>query len=212
VVTESELLAAVETASAITGAEMAPWPDPHPDRSPADDEYSRLTNAAKWRLLGARADAWITATTDLGLARLERNVAVQWATKPASSVSFTDCLVPRRADALVLVVARSVLGEIDDAGVTLGVSDPAICTGLFPDCGCDACDSGFQDEIDHLDAHILGVVSGAFRHLSKRDRTITVIGGDGWGSSGLKRRDNVEAILADPVGWDEVSGPSWLSR
>ena len=32
----------------------------------------------------------------------------------------------------------------------------------------------------------------------------------GWQSQGRFRRGQVERILADPKGWDELSGPSWL--
>lgn len=82
----------------------------------------------------------------------------------------------------------------------------------FPDCGCDACDSGSQHELDRLDEHILGIVSGTFRRLFARDREITVIGDGGSSAYGRFRRHQVEAILADPIGWDEVSGTSWIQH
>ena len=72
VVAESELLAAVDVAFAVTGRGLTPWPDPHPDRSPLDEEYSRLLDPAKWRIIGARAEAWLVALVDSALAVVER--------------------------------------------------------------------------------------------------------------------------------------------
>jgi hypothetical protein len=125
-------------------------------------------------------------------------------------ISRTERIVPFAAGALPLAVARSRLGDVDDAGVTLGVGDPAVCVMWFPDCGCDACDSGSQDELDRLDDHIHSIVSGAFRRLSTRDHEITVISEDAWSASGEFGRREVDAILTDPTGWDQVAGTSWL--
>jgi Family of unknown function (DUF6226) len=209
-VTEHDLLAKVDAAFEVTGRGLASWPDAHPGRSPLDEEYSRLTNPSRWRILGARADAWLVAVVDGGLAEVEPSAAVRWRVPPRTVISRTDHVAPYAAGALPLALARSQLGPVDDAGVTLGVGDPAIAVAWFPDCGCDACDSGSQDELDNLDAHILGIVSGAFRRLSAGNREITVIGEGGWTASGLPARYDVDAVLADPTGWDEVAGTSWL--
>jgi Family of unknown function (DUF6226) len=80
----------------------------------------------------------------------------------------------------------------------------------FPDCGCDAGDSGSQNELDHLDAHVRGIVTGRFRRLTSGARTITVTDDSGWSASGRFRRGEVERVLADPVGWQEMSGASWF--
>ena len=118
--------------------------------------------------------------------------------------------MPLAAGALPLVVARSRIGEVDDAGVVLGVGDPAVCLARFPECGCDACDSGSQNELDNMDGHVFGVVRGTFRRLTKGRRTITVIGESGWSASGGFGRREVDAVLAHPTGWDELRGESWL--
>jgi hypothetical protein len=209
----SELLAAVDRAFAATGRGLAPWPDPHPDRSPPDEEYSRLLDAAKWRILGARARAWVVALVDAGAAVVEPDAPVSWQAAPGPEISGADRVVPRAAGALPMIVARSRLGDLDDAGVTLGVGDPAVCVGWFPDCGCDACDSGSQDALDELDRHIAGIVSGTFRRLSRGSRTITVLDADGWSASGFSGgHREVSAVLTDPTGWDEVSGAPWLDQ
>ncbi len=212
VVTKSRLRVAVDAAFAETGDGLAQWPDPHLDRSPRNEEYSRLTNPGKWRIIGARADAWLIAIADLGLAEVERGAPVRWRREPGPMITGTDLIVPFAKGALTLVVARSQLATIADAGILLGVGDPVGCVTWVPGCGCDACDSGSQNELDELDAHILGVVSGAFRRLSAGNREITVIGEGGWSASNLSGRDEVDTILDDPKGWDEISGASWLNR
>jgi Family of unknown function (DUF6226) len=213
VVTEQELLDAVDKAFAVTGRGLAPWLDPHPDRRPRDEEYSRLSDPAKWRIIGARADAWEVALRAGGLAEVERNVPIRWEASPRTVVSRADRLVPHAAGGLPLVLARSHLGPVDDAGVTLGVGDPAVAITWIPDCGCDACDSGSQDVLDELDEAVVGVVSGAFRRLASGDRVITVIGTDRWSASstGSVRfaRGEVAEILAEPTGWREISGAPW---
>jgi hypothetical protein len=211
VVTQHGLIAKVEAAFAVTAHELTAWPDPHPDRSPRDEEYSRLSDPAKWRIVGARADAWLMALVETGLAVVDAVAQVDWSVPPRTVVTRADRIVPHVPGALPLVVARSRMGNVDDAGVTLGVGDPAVCFAWIPDCGCDACDSGSQDVLDELDEHVLGVVSGAFRRLWSGDREITVISREGWRASGLFGSGEVDAILADPRGWQELSGAPWIS-
>lgn len=206
---EDELLRAVDSAFERTGAGMAVWPDPHPDRSPGDEEYSRLTDPARWRVVGARAEAWLVALGEAGLAQVERDAAVTWVEAPGTVTSLADRAVPTATGALPLVVARSAIGDVPDAGVTLGVGDPAVCVAWFPECGCDACDSGAQDELDHLDTYLLAVVTGRFRRLTKGDQTVTVLGDAGWRATNLRSR-HVEDVLRRPRGWHELSGMSWL--
>lgn len=205
-----ELIAAVSSAFEVTAKSLPAWPDPHGDRSPDGEEYSRLTNPGRWRIVVARAEAWLVAIERKGLAVIERGVTVNWEATPGTMISRVDRAVPEAHDALALVIARNSLGEVADAGVTVGVGDPAVGMAWLPDCGCDACDMGSQYELDQLDEYVLAVVTGAFRHLRSGDRTIQVIGDGGWEASGLRRRENVEAVLADPTGWNELAGASWL--
>jgi hypothetical protein len=209
VVTEQELDAAVESAFAVTGRGLARWPHPHPDRSPRDEEYSRVSDPAKWRLVAARADAWCTALVETGLAAVERDAAVVWETAPPTTVSRTDRIVPHAPGALPLLIGRSRIESVDDAGITLGVGDPALCVAILPHCGCDACDSGSQNELAAVDQELHSVVTGALRHLRSGDRRI-IARPDGWSASGAFDHDDVESVLADPTGWEEVCGTSWL--
>jgi Family of unknown function (DUF6226) len=206
-----ELRSAVDATFALTVNGLTPWPDPHPDRTPLDEEYSRLLDPVKWRIIGARAEAWIVALVDAALATVERDAPVRWRAEPGTEISRTDRVVPLADGALPLIVARSRLGDVEDAGVTLGAGNPATCVAWFPQCGCDACDSGSQSELDDLDRHIVAIVSGSFRRLADANRQITVLDDDGWSASGLFQRHEVAAILGEPSGWHELAGASWLT-
>jgi hypothetical protein len=251
----SAVMAAVEAAFDRIADGLERWDDPHPppDRIVADEEYSRVTNAEKWRIVGARADAWIDALVALGVATVERDADPRWVESPPSAITGTDVVHPTVADGVPLVISRSRIEAIEDAGVTLGVGDPAVRITFIPDCGCDACDSGSQDVIDQLDSYVRPVVSGELRLLRRGRQSVMVLedgcrqghnigmgGGDpiltgrfrflrasrqsaatlrgnrlqGWsvapGRAG-RTRDRMSEILADPTGWDEVSGPSWLT-
>lgn len=219
-VTIEELLTRVEAAFEITGRRLAPWPDPHPDRSPLDEEYSRLLDPAKYRIIGARADAWFAALAECHLATVEHDVTVAWANEPGTNITRTDRIVPIADGALSIVVARSRLGDAVDAGVVFGVGDPSVRVALIPDCGCDACDSGSRNELDQFDLHLLAVATGTFRRLSRRGCQITVLEEGGWSAQGSygrrfrrgRTRDEVARILADPTGWDELTGVSWFAE
>jgi hypothetical protein len=207
------LQVAIEDAFAITSRETPPWPDPHPDHGAKPQEaYSRLTNPARWRILRARTDAWLIALTQSDLATVEPVAHVAWRSSPGPVITSAERVVPAAAGALELVIAQSRIGDVGDAGVVLGVGSPAECINWFPDCGCDACDSGSQNELDHLDNHLLGIVTGRFRRLTKRTQTITVINEDRWSATNLSAttRRHVENVLADPRGWTDLTGTSWL--
>lgn len=207
-----ELVAGVDAAFLETGRGLKPWVDPHPDRPPLEEEYSRVTDPGKWRIIGARADAWLEALAQTDLAEIERDADIAWDVPPWTIVTYTDRAMPRAAGAIPLIVGGSRLDAVDDAGVTLGVGDPAVRLASIPHCGCDACDSGSQDVLKELDEYVLGVVSGAYRRLWKGDREITVIAGVRWSASGMFDRGEVEAILSRPDGWRELTGASWIGE
>lgn len=169
-----------------------------------------MTDPYKWRIVGTRAEAWLVALADAGVAEIDSDTEIPWEVPPTTIVTRTDRAVPRAAGALPLVVARSRLDAVDDAGVTLGVADPAVRLAVIPNCGCDACDRGSQDALDELDEYVFGVVSGAYRRLWRGDREITVISGGRWNASGRFDRGEVATVLARPVGWHQLSAPSWM--
>lgn len=171
----------VDAAFEVTGRAHGPWADPHPDRSPSEAEYSRVTNPARWRIIGARADAWIEALTAAGLADVEPRREPRWREPPRTDVHRADLVVPRRERALPLVLARSRIEGVDGAGVTIGIGDPAVDVRWIPDCGCDACDSGSQDVLDDLDTWVGGVVRGEFRMLERHVERPPAPDGFWWG-------------------------------
>lgn len=223
VVDLAELVTAVEREFARAAAGLRRWDDPHPppDRVVADDEYSRLTDPGRWRIVGARADAWVAALVGASVATASTGSTHRWTASSMPTPTREQVVLPVVARGLRLVVAHSSLGDVDDAGLVLGVVDErdrAAVITWFPDCGCDACDSGSQDEIDRLDEHVVAVVSGTFRLLDRthrsRQQRIMVLGPDGWEARNLPGRHPralVASILDDPALWDEWSGPSWLT-
>ena len=58
---------------------------------------------------------------------------------------------------------------------------------------------------------IVGARADAFRRLSKGSGVITAFGDGSWSATDVRARD-VPAILAEPSGWDELSGTSWLGE
>lgn len=232
------LLLAVERAFELTSRGLAQWDDPHPppDRVVADEEYSRVTDPAKWRIIGARVDAWLHVLAAEGLATVERGTHVEWVELPGPVVSRADLVRPAVTDGLPLVVGRTLIEGVDDAGVVLGVGLPAAALERIPDCGCDACDSGSADVIAQVDTWVGGIVRGELRHLVRSGSTVTVIGDEvrqashtpdlpagGWftyapAGAGEDLAPtpsptwpfDVDAVLADPTGWREWSGPSWI--
>lgn len=214
----AELVADVDTLFADRDPGLAGWDDPHPDRNPPDEAYSRLTNPARWRILGARADAWIEILVRRGIAR-DESVDVdalewlEWRGRPPIATSAR-AVVPAAERAIPLVVARTRLGDVGDAGVTLGVDRPVTIVDRFPDCGCDACDSGSHDELTRIDDAIGAVITGRFRRLTRGPHSITVGLGAGlsYGGSGPRHltRAEVETAIADPTGWHDVSGAPWF--
>ncbi len=180
-------MAAVDAAFVETGRGPDGWPDPHPDRRPLKEEYSRVTNPQRWKILATRAEAWFTAMTAAGIAETEE-AAVAWREQPRIPVDHTFRAVPLAPGAIPLVVAWNRMEEVDWPAVVLGAGDPAEVLTIVPDCACDACDSGSQDALDELDEYVLSVVTGDYRKLRRGPREITVYSGDHMSWSGFERR------------------------
>ena len=191
-----ELVAAVDAAFVETGRGLPGWPDPHPDRRPLDEEYSRVTNPQRWKILAARAEAWFKALTDAGLAEIELEAEVVWQEPPRIPAARTIRAVPRAFGAIPLVVAMTGFEEVEWPGVAIGAGDPAAVMEVIPDCACDACDTGSQDALDELDEYVLSVVFGAYRRLWRGRREITVFSEHRMSWSGFEeRRVSIESLI-----------------
>jgi len=196
------LLDAVAESFARTGATTPPWPDPHPDMGgPLEEEYSRCLDPGKYRILGARAEAWAQALTGLGLAVVEEvgDPVTAWREPSGNDMDRVLRLRPFRAQAVPLVLGFRAMDGVPGAVVEIGAGEPAVPAETLPQCGCDACDGGSDEFIEDFDRHVLAVVNGEFVHLGKKGNTL-VSTGDGWSASGEfagRRRGDIEGLLRD---------------
>ena len=146
------------------------WPDPHPGTtSPRDDEYSRVTQPQRYRIVQARARARVWAEALLDVPGVESE-----AFDPAPLVcedqpeSFDRAirLSSTRSSTLPLFLFEHdvVLRESADALPVLHICvvTPEITMERVPDCGCDACDSGSAELVRTVDEAIGHVVGGSF--------------------------------------------------
>jgi hypothetical protein len=211
-VTRTELLSAVDAAFDSAGRVHPGWTDPHAGGTVLPEEYSRVTDPDRWRILGARVEAWLQVLTSKDLVTVREMPHPGWASPQARAIHGGSVISPRARGAIALTVARFSVGSDDDAGIALGIGTPPVLFARLPDCGCDACDSGSQNELAYLDDLVMAVVTGELRRLDLGDRSITALGDGRWFAAGLDRADDVDAILAArPDGWTEQRGSSWLT-
>lgn len=177
------LTAAVDEAFLATSAGMSPWPAPRGfDEQPSEEEYSRCLDPGKYRLLSARADAWVRALSDLRLAdaRLAR--------VPRGTI-----LTPTRDGALAMHVAKDRIEDVPDAVIRIHVDGVSPAIAELPACGCDACDDGSEPLLTEVDENFVNVVTGGFVHVAGRG---------GWAMTNL---DGAEAS-------GDVPMEAWLDR
>lgn len=208
----SELLHDVDRAFEVTGADTPGWPDPHPDRDPLEEEYSRVTDPGKYRILGARVDAWTRALAEAGLAEIEDAPADEWigGRRPASGLVRVRRLRPLRPGGLSVLLATTL---VDGApfGLDVGLAregERPVLLAMVPDCGCDACDSGSADLLRSLDDWVLTVARGGVLHarLGKQHATRTL---DGWESGGGRVEAWLEESFPVPDGVERWVGEPW---
>ena len=162
----SLLLADVDRAFVVTGAATPGWPDPHPGMaSPLEEEYSRVTDVGKYRILESRVDAWIDALGHAGYARAAEVSTPRWLgdDQPPDRHVRVRRIDPVAPGGLCLLVADTqVDGERFglDVGICGSDADDAVLVARVPPCGCDACDSGSEDLLDELDRWFLAVAAG----------------------------------------------------
>jgi hypothetical protein len=153
---------------------MPAWPNPHPQMAPArDEEYSRVTEPDRYRIVHIRARAWTDRLADLPtvdvqvlapapldddghLGRFDRGVRL---------TSVRPNTLP------LLLLERDVQWSgVDGTLAVLHVSvvRPQVAVAMLPDCGCDACDFGSDDLLQAIDEAIAPVVGGPFVVLQGR--------------------------------------------
>ncbi len=149
------------------------WPDPHPHREPPrDEEYSRVTDPGRYRIVHVRARLWADVLVErLGVAT--EPVAAVASEPGVNGVDRGVRLVSEVSGALpLLLLERDVPqpGQSSLAALDIAVARPDVVVERVPDCGCDACDFGSADLLDCVDASVRRVVGGSY----------VVLRADGW--------------------------------
>lgn len=205
----SALLPAVDEAFARLRGDLADWPNPHPGgRAATEQEYSRREHPGRYRLLAARADAWVEAVVDAGLGTAHRvdADAHEWVEPPALPSSRTTVLRGRPGTLPVTVALLE-----DETFVRVGVGEPVEELDLQPDCGCDACDTGSADLLDALDTMFVLALSGGVLVVRDGDRVVRR-SLDGWSSTGVEDADVwLDEAAAGRRTDGVVAGEPWLS-
>lgn len=174
----------VADAFVVTGAAAPGWPDPHADREPAEEEYSRCLDPGKYRILDARVDAW--------------------------ELSRVRVISPVRVTGPSLVLATTLV-DGEPFGLDLGLLEDGevLMSGSLPDCGCDACDNGSDLLLEEVDDAFLALVRGGV--VAARGpggeifRTL-----DGWHGTGPVGDAWLDPSVPPPPGVRRWVGQPWL--
>lgn len=166
----SVLRAAVRDAFKTTGQSTPAWSDPRPEgETPQESDFDTCQDPGKFRILAARAEAWIVALTQTGLAEAEtlEGSAALWRDAPETGpVTRVVRLRPKRESAVPMLFWFCWLQDVPEARIVIGAGDPAAVVGLSPDCECDACDVGSDPVLAEFDDAVLNVVTGKLVHVS----------------------------------------------
>lgn len=151
------------------------WPDPHPDGAgPRDEEYSRLLEPGKYRIVHARARAWADALADVPGVEVERLAPAPLSSVRPDRFDRGVRLTSRRPGTLpLLLMERDVPVAGHDTTLAIlhiSVVEPEVGLEMLPDCGCDACDDGSTRLLEAIDETIGQVVGGP----------LVVLRGDRW--------------------------------
>ena len=200
----ADLVAEVDRAFAVVGAATPGWPDPHPDRAPLEEEYSRVLDQGKYRILDTRVEAWVQVLAGRGLASTQDLPALEqdWlgTVREPSHLARVRAVRPARPGGLTLLLATTLVNEAP-FGLDVAVADSsgqAVFMDAVPGCGCDACDSGSAELLETVDDWVLTVARGGVVHARDFGGHITRMF-SGWSAQG----DNLRP------GWE---GDRWLDE
>ena len=207
------LLEDVERVFAETGRLTPGWEDPHPDRNPPLEEYSRCSDPAKYAIIQTRVAAWIQVLTDQEMVDAIDREPRPWldAVRPPEMLARTRHLEPRAPGGLTLVLASTL---VDGAvlGLDVGLGDGrgrTVLVDTVPDCGCDACDSGSADLLRTIDGWVLTAARGGVLHARSGSSHITRTL-DGWKGTGQRRDEGwLDGSVPAPDGVDRWTGSAW---
>jgi hypothetical protein len=207
------LLAAVDRAFEVTGADTPGWPDPHPDRCPLEEEYSRVSDVSKYRILETRVDAWAQALADTGLGETLDVPAERWTAGCRSPDQHQRVrrIAPLHHGGLHLLVATTLV-DGEPFGLDLAIchdSERPVFLTAVPDCGCDACDSGSTDLLNELDGCVLTVAQGGAVHAMRGQQCATRTL-HGWSTANGGDASWLDESTPVPDGVERWVGASWL--
>ncbi|MDN4161088.1 DUF6226 family protein [Nocardioides abyssi] len=173
---------------AVTGRDTPGWPDPHGEREPSDEEYSRCLDPGKYRILSARVDAWARVLTSRGVTYddTERTAAWHDAIRSPAEMANGRRFSSTQPSGAALLTATTVVGG-EPYGLDLAISHESLAATFVdtvPDCGCDACDSGSADLLYVLDGWFLTVARGGVLRVWSDSASLTRTR-DGWEGSGI---------------------------
>jgi len=142
---------------------------------PREEEYSRITEPARYRIVHARAHAWADTlghvpgieVETLEPASLDNEGRLGWFDRGVRLTSRRPGTLP-----LLLLERDATLSGLEGSLAVLHISvvQPKVALEMLPDCGCDACDSGSADLLHAVDETIGYVVGGP----------LVALRGNGW--------------------------------
>lgn len=216
-----------QVASAYALLSLPSWPDPHPGMvSPAEEEYSRVTEPERYRVVAARAGAWVQTLGALPGVRVEPLPPAPLDEK--GHFGLFDRGVRLTADTpgtlALLLMERDVATTTGTASMTvlhLSVERPEVAMQMLPDCGCDACDSGSEDLLETVDDTIRHVIGGPTVALRGRGWHADwhpeggSSGGEGHGPDHTRTMDWCRRLAAGervrlPAGTEACVGAAWF--
>lgn len=214
-----ELVRRVTERYALLG--LPSWPAPRPPGVEArPEEYERVTDAARYRVVHGRARVWAEVLGELPGIAVDRLADTELAGSGRAGRFDRGVRVTcdRPGTLPVLLLERD--GEaFEDRGLVPGLQisllRPDLDVELLPDCGCDACDFGSADLLEAVDDTLVEVLSGPF----------AILRGPGWssywhpeggGASGRRHdlddlRDRGRRLAAGDAGAVPADGEGWVN-
>lgn len=182
--------------------DLPSWPDPHPDlASPAEEEYSRVSDPTRYRVVVHRAWLWVEVIAGLDGVTSEALTSreLEGCDEEGRHVRGAR-LVSTRAGTLTLLVIEHATpsgpGEPPMPGVRVAVGRATSVVASVPACGCDACDDGSQTLLDEVDAAFARVLQGPYVSVTGRGWNAE------WHPTGMSYGS--EAGADEPPGLDDL--------
>ena len=152
-----------QVAARYAARDLPCWPAHRPPMdSPRDEEYSRVTDPARYRIVHERARVWTEVLAQLPGVRAESMPPAPL--DPDRHLSFdrgTRLTSDHEGTLPLLLLERDAPTEEGTLAVLhLAAVEPTVELAMHPDCGCDACDSGSADLLEAIDERVRHVVAG----------------------------------------------------